>query len=251
MPDLDFDGELELFPTAAGGRRRPIRTGYRASLWFGETGPTGQPALHSGLVTLQEDSELAPGESADVRVAPLAWESWPHGTTRTRFELFEGGHHVGRGVLRDALLAAESQPEIRRALHATLEEWVLERFADRVIRHPRLGKRRPDLVAIFRDRSGVEHRLAGEVVARRPVVGDVQHLVALMHEVGATLGLIVGLDEPSGETWDAVVAQGGIELPGFVWTPRVRVTTTRQLAGGETELLPGHETPERLELIAG
>jgi len=164
--------------------------------------------------------------------------------------VFEGGTHVARGRLHAAPQQAATQPELRRALYAALEEWVVERFGDRVVRGHRVGKMQPDLIATFRDETGASHLLIGEVVARRPAVKDVQRLRAIMHDVNATLGFLVGLDEPLAHTWNAIVAEGGLELSRGVWTPRVRVMTTRDLARGDVELLPSHQAPERLELLA-
>lgn len=249
MPDLNLDGEFDLLPTDVGGRRRPIRSGYRAALWFGKTAPAGRPQLHSAMVTLREVDELAPGDSAKVVLAPLALETWPAVTTGVRFEVFEGGRHVGGGRLHFAPQAA-TQPQLRRALHATLEEWVVERFGDRVVRGPRVDSLQPDLIASFGDQSGMARLLVGEVVGGRPTVKDVRHLTAVMRHLEATLGLLVGLDEPSAHTRSAVVAEGGVELPGGHWTPRVRVITTRELARADAQLLPSQEAPERLELLA-
>lgn len=251
MPELDLEAEIDLLPTEAGGRRRQIRSGYRPALWFGETSPTGEPALHSALLTLAEGDNLAPGERGKVRITPLAWETWPKVDSGTQFDLFDAGRQVGSGSFVSSPWDTASEEQVRRALHSALEEWVIERFSDRVTRSPRSGgKQRPDLLARFHDDAGAGHLLVGEVIGRRPMAEDVERLARIMSELGASLGLIVCLEDPPAHTWSAVYHQGKLQLPGGLWMPRIRLITTRELVRGDVDLLPAHTAPEELELVA-
>jgi hypothetical protein len=247
-----LDADIELLPSDAGGKRRSIRSGYRPLLWFGETGPAGEPDLHSALLRLRRRGSLAPGDKGSVVVTPLAWETWPHVTRGTEFDIFDGGHYVGRGVLTSSPQESLSELEVRRALNRALEEWVVERFPNRVTRTSRVaGRRQPDLLARFKDENEVGHLLVAEVVGRRPTALDVDQLVELMADLDASLGLLVGVDEPTPETWNAVYRQGRLELPGGLWIPRLRVLTTRDLAREDVDLLPERRAPDELELLAG
>lgn len=251
MSEPAIDAEVELLPTEAGGRRRTVRSGYRPALWFGETSPTGEPALHSALLTFTGADSLTPGERAEVKIVPLAWETWPDVGTGTEFDVIDAGRRVGSGRLRSSPFASATEAQVRRALHSAFADWIAERFGDRLTRSPRRrNQQEPDLVAYFHDETGASHVLVGEVVGRTPHPNDVNQLVTLMRRVGASLGLIVCLDDPPAEAWGAIYRLGLVELPGGLWTSRIRVVTTRELARGDIELLPGRTQPDEVKLAA-
>lgn len=251
MADLLLEADVDLLATERGGRRGPVLSGYRPALWFGDTGPTGEPELHSAILRLAESHELAPGERARVLITPLAYESWPRVKPGTPFDIYDAGRAVGTGSLRTIPSRAWAESELRMALHNALEEWVLERFGERVSRRAREGHRRePDLMAWFDDDEGNRHLLVAEVVARRPGRRDVDRLARMMQQLNASLGLVVAFDEPSAATLDAIYRHGTITLPRGLRAPRIRVVTSRDLARNEIELVPTKRQPESLELSA-
>lgn len=134
MSELALDAEMQLFPTARGGRQGPVRNGYRPALWFGETAPTGEPELHSVLVRPRGKEALQPGELANVELLPIAFETWPPLKEGARFDVIDAGRTVGAGTLRASPSQAATAAELRKALSHAIEEWVTERFGDRVDR---------------------------------------------------------------------------------------------------------------------
>jgi hypothetical protein len=251
MAELALEAEIDLLPTDQGGRRRPMPNGFRPTLWFGETGPTGEPELHSAVLRLKRRDELAPGKHGRVLISPLAFETWPQVKSGTRFDIYDGGRIVGSGVLRTTPAASFAEEELRKALTNALEEWVIERFGDRVARRPRLGTPyEPDLVAWFDDESGDRHALVAEVVARKPGRKDVDRLARMMERHNASLGLVVALDEPSAATLDEIYRHGTIQLSPELRAPKIRVVTTRDLARAEIDLLPTRREPNALEVLA-
>jgi hypothetical protein len=57
---------IELAETDRGGRRRPARDGYRASISFGRR-RRDEPVVHEAVLVFEDVSELAPGGSATAR----------------------------------------------------------------------------------------------------------------------------------------------------------------------------------------
>jgi hypothetical protein len=251
MADLSLEADLDLLPTERGGRRGPVLSGYRPGLWFGETGLGGEPELHSTILRLIRDDQLAPGERGQVLLTPLAYEMWPQVRPGTRFDVYDAGRAVGTGILRTTPTRSAAQSELRAALHNAFEEWVFERFGELVARRPRLGKRlEPDLVAWFDDAGGATHLLVAEVVARKPGRRDVDRLARMMEHHSASLGLIVAFDEPSATTLDAIYRHGTVTLADDVRVPKIRLVTSRDLARNEIDLLPTKRLPQALELHA-
>jgi hypothetical protein len=251
MADLSLEAEIDLLPTDRGGRRGPVGTGFRPALWFGETGPGGEPELHSVILCLKRGSEVAPGGHGEVLLSPLAYEAWPQVKPGTHFDVYDAGRHVGTGLLHTAPTPSAAEPELRKALTDALEEWVVERFGERVTRRPRLGGRlEPDLIAWFNDDEGKRHGLVAEVVARKPRKEDVDRLARMMQLHGASLGVVVALHEPTAATLDAIYRHGTVALSRDLWVPRIRVVTTRDLARDNVQLLPSKRQPEALELLA-
>jgi len=246
-----LDAEIGLEEVPDSGARATLQDGSRPSLWLGETGPDGEPQPHSVVLRLPGGGRLPPGEPVAVRLAPLAFETWPEVRAGTRFDVLDGPHLVGRGRLTASPASSVGEDGLRRALADAFEEWVTERFGDRVARRPRPHSRpAPDFVVRFSDDAGRQHALLGEVVAHRPRRRDVERLAHMMERHGAPLGIVVALDEPSASTLDAIYAQGTTAMSAGVRVPRIRVVTARDLARDAVELLPRKRRPEALELLA-
>lgn len=250
VADLSLEADIDLLPTEDGGRSGPVVSGYRPGLWFGETGPTGEPELHSTVLRLTRGHELAPGERGLVLITPLAYETWPHVRPGTRFDVYDAGRAIGAGSLRTIPSRSGAQSELRLALHRALEEWVLERFGERVSLRPRLGKRlEPDLIAWFDDDEGNRHLLVAEVVARKPGRRDVDRLARMMDQHSASLGLVVAFDEPSAAALDAIYRHGTVVLPRNLLAPKIRVVTSRDLTQNGLDLVPTKRQPEALQVV--
>jgi hypothetical protein len=154
--------------------------------------------------------------------------------------------------LRTTPTRALADRELRRSIANAFEEWVVERFGD-VVRHAaraKSGRLEPDLVALFRDDEGNQQLLVGEILARRPLRRDVERLARMIERHGASLGLVVALDEPSPAVLSEIYRHGTTAISPGTHTPRIRVVTPRELARGDVDLLPAKKTPEILELRA-
>jgi len=251
MADLALSARLELFPQDQGGRRSPIRSGYRPALWFGDTDPAGELRLHSCVVYFHGRDTLQPGESIDVDLAPVAFETWPTVLAGARFDVFDGTRPIGRGRVVARPEGALASVELRRALHRAFEDWVTERFGSKVeLAGTGNSRLRPDLVGWFRDGRGERQSLVVEVIARRPWRRDVDRLARMMKEQAALLGMIVALDEPSLAVRNAVYGQGSVDLGRGQHVPRVRILTIRDLVSRDVALLPGPTEPQELQLAA-
>jgi hypothetical protein len=251
MADLRLSATLQLCSAEAGGRKSSIRSGYRATLWFGDTDPAGRLQLHSCVVSLRDRDQLAPGASADVELIPVAFETWPRVARGAQFDLFDGTRAVGRGQLLARPQGMHASVELRRALNQAFEDWVTERFGSKVERLAKpTGRLQPDLAGWFRDGSGERQSLVLEVIARRPWRRDVDRLTRMMKEHGALLGIIVALDEPSQAVRNSVHACGSVDLGAGQHVPRVRILTIRDLASRDVALLPGPAEPQGLQLAA-
>ncbi|MCW3019056.1 MAG: hypothetical protein JWN10_1364 [Solirubrobacterales bacterium] len=251
MADLALSASFELFPRDQGGRKSPVRSGYRPALWFGDTDPDGELRLHSCIVHFHDRDTVSPGESVDADLAPVAFETWPTVAAGAGFDVFDGARPVGRGRLAARPEGTLASVEMRRALHRAFEDWVTERFGSKVERAGTGNSRlRPDLVGWFRDGVGERRSLVVEVIARRPWRLDVDRLARMMKERGALLGIIVALDEPSLAVRNAVHAQGSVDLGRGQHVPRVRILTIRDLVTRDVSLLPGPVEPQELQLAA-
>jgi hypothetical protein len=89
-PDLPrIEARLTLRPTADGGRRTGIRAGYRAHWWVYH--PNGECTHHDGPLDLLDRERLEPGETASIRILPIAPEFWRDLEVGSRLEMWEGG----------------------------------------------------------------------------------------------------------------------------------------------------------------
>lgn len=107
-----LEARLTLLPTDAGGRRRPVLTGYRAS--WNLAGYQGAPDAGSALagefydapISLEDTDELAPGGVALVRLHPLSPSAWLGVPVGVELALQEGSRVLGAAqVVRVALRA--------------------------------------------------------------------------------------------------------------------------------------------------
>jgi hypothetical protein len=80
---------LHLLPTADGGKRSSMPTGFRAAWDFGERTSDDVLVVHDGPLLLEDTEMLAPGQTAVVRIHPLHPESWPAMTPGHTFHLWE------------------------------------------------------------------------------------------------------------------------------------------------------------------
>lgn len=249
MPEVVFRADVRLLPRSAGGRKAPARSGYRPGVWFGATGRQGEPEVHSCVAQVIGADVLEAGSPGVLELVPLALETWPAVRVGSGFDLVEGARTVGHGILTSVPTQGLFSGELRRALQGALEDWVRERFGDRVARRPpRSTGLDPDLIAWFDDGAGQRRTLVAEVVARRPWRRDVERLARIMEREGSTLGLIVGLDEPSMSVREAVYQYGSVGLGDGQSVPRIRVLTTQDLLARDVALLPGAREPRALEL---
>jgi hypothetical protein len=58
---------VDLAEEERGGRRRPLRDGFRASLSFGRRRRDVEPIVHDAVLVFEDVSELEPGASAMAR----------------------------------------------------------------------------------------------------------------------------------------------------------------------------------------
>ena len=251
MSELSLDAEVEVEPRGDVSGPHWLVSGARPALWFGETGPGGEPELHSVLLRLVDRNRLRAGERGEARIVPLAFETWPDVKPGMRFDIYDGTRRTGAGRLTTTPATSGAHGDLRKGLADAFEEWVVERFGDRVAHRERLeGRLAPDFVVWFDDDSGARQSLVGEVIARRPTRKDVERLARMIKHRGAALGILLALDDPNAATLDAIYDHGLVALPGGLRAPRIRVVTAREIAHDAIDLLPSKRQPRALELHA-
>jgi elongation factor Tu len=92
---------VRLLTAAEGGRRGPIADGYRADWDIGNRAESGERTINGAPVLLEASTSLAPGESATLRLHPVAPEFWKHVKPGLEVEMREGPRVVGRGKVLD------------------------------------------------------------------------------------------------------------------------------------------------------
>jgi hypothetical protein len=103
--------ELELVDSERGGRRRPLRDGYRASMSFGRRRRDVEPIVHDAVLVLEDTDELAPGDQATARAYVVLPDELPrHVAPGTVFTLLEGDRIVARARVLEQLEDPEPQP---------------------------------------------------------------------------------------------------------------------------------------------
>jgi hypothetical protein len=79
-----------MLPTADGGRRRPIHSGYRPNCWIGRTTATGEREYSDAAVLLESEDVLRPGEVGFARLRPSRPEFWEMVDVGSKIEVCEG-----------------------------------------------------------------------------------------------------------------------------------------------------------------
>jgi hypothetical protein len=93
---------LTMRRTEDGGRKSPIRSGYRPNWWLpGEAGNVWA----GGTVELTESEELAPGGMGTVRIYPFVPEVWSSLQTGSALEMCEGPALIGKGTVTQVVPA--------------------------------------------------------------------------------------------------------------------------------------------------
>ena len=100
-PSPSFRVRLALLPTEQGGRHTAVRSGYRPNCWLGEVGG-GERLYHDALFTLEEVSEIAPGETGIARLQPLYPDYWRDVTPGREAVVCEGRRVVGTAIVDEA-----------------------------------------------------------------------------------------------------------------------------------------------------
>lgn len=91
--------DLRLRAPDAGGRRRPISSGYRCNCWFGALDDTGQHTYNDAIIFLENDGILKPGDSATVRIQPAFPDLWTKVGVGTVIQLCEGLRVIGEATV--------------------------------------------------------------------------------------------------------------------------------------------------------
>jgi translation elongation factor EF-Tu-like GTPase len=103
--------ELELITSDRGGRRRPVRDGYRASMSFGRRRRDVEPIVHDAVIVLEDTDELPPGDHATARAYVVLPDELPrHVGPGTIFTLLEGDRIVARASVLEMLEDPEPHP---------------------------------------------------------------------------------------------------------------------------------------------
>ncbi len=102
---------LDLAPADRGGRRRPLRDGYRASMSFGRRRRGVEPIVHDAVLVVEDAPSLAPGAAGIVRAYVLMPDELPRSLDEDDvFTLLENDRIVGRARLLERLEDPTPQP---------------------------------------------------------------------------------------------------------------------------------------------
>jgi translation elongation factor EF-Tu-like GTPase len=89
---------LRLTPSSEGGRKTPLRTGYRANWRLGKDDvQAGAP------ITIEDREWLEPGAEAVVRLHPMFPEYWESVVAGARITMYEGSRRVGTATVLDVV----------------------------------------------------------------------------------------------------------------------------------------------------
>jgi translation elongation factor EF-Tu-like GTPase len=94
---------VRLLTTEEGGRLGPIADGYRASWNLGNRAGKGERMINDAPLLLEEGEWLAPGESADAPIHPLAPEFWTDVSAGDEIAMHEGQRVVGHGQVLEVV----------------------------------------------------------------------------------------------------------------------------------------------------
>jgi len=108
---------LDLVSSDRGGRRRPVRDGYRASMSFGQRRRGVEPVVHDAIVVLEHGSTLAPGQRGLARGWVLMPDELPRSVgIGSVFTLLEGDRIIGRAEI--LAMCSDPTPQPLEDLHA-------------------------------------------------------------------------------------------------------------------------------------
>ena len=97
-----IEAELTMLSTQDGGRKAPIRSGYRPNWWL----PSESERVNAGgTIELAHGEELAPGSTGTIRIYPFVPEAWENVGSGTQVDVNEGPDLVGRAVVTQAVRA--------------------------------------------------------------------------------------------------------------------------------------------------
>ncbi|HVF20819.1 MAG TPA: hypothetical protein VNA14_11335 [Mycobacteriales bacterium] len=94
---------LKLLPTGQGGRRTPIRSGYRCDCWLGGRAAAGDRGANGAVLFLEDREKLSPGESSMARLQPGVEHFWNGIYVDMLIELGEGTRLIGKATVEELL----------------------------------------------------------------------------------------------------------------------------------------------------
>lgn len=94
-----YRAKLHLVPTSAGGRRKSIYSGFRASWHWGERNEDGLAVHHDAPLVFEGADRLGPGGEAMIRLYPLRPELWHRIRAGSTLELREGARVCGEATI--------------------------------------------------------------------------------------------------------------------------------------------------------
>jgi hypothetical protein len=96
-----YEAVLSLRSTEEGGRGHPLSTGFRCPWDIGAV-YDGRPTLNDAAVVLLHTPDLAPGDTAEVRLHPLAPEFWSNDLVGRTVRPWDG-QFFGEAVISSAV----------------------------------------------------------------------------------------------------------------------------------------------------
>lgn len=113
-----------LLPTEEGGRRAPVRSGYRPGFWLGLS-TNHMPMLHDAAVTLVGTQTLSPGETGVAELAPVVDEPWMQVANGQTLPCYEGSRLIGDAIVMiDGPSGNGRRPAVRQLAPARFERLV-------------------------------------------------------------------------------------------------------------------------------
>jgi len=99
IPDEAYiEARVTLLPTDAGGRKRPITSGYRCGFLIGN--PFGnREQQNDAAVYLADSVELTPGAEAIARIRPAVPASWAAVEVGATLRMCEGPRTIGSATV--------------------------------------------------------------------------------------------------------------------------------------------------------
>ncbi len=97
---MEFRVRVKLVDTKDGGRKNPIGSGYRATIFL----DCNQTEANDGILTLEDTERCYPGNECLARIRPLVPELLRNRIkAHTTFDLREGRRKVGSGTVVELL----------------------------------------------------------------------------------------------------------------------------------------------------